>query len=536
MAQIVHDLAPGASLAFATAFKGELSFAENVERLAAPSPAGADAKVIADDVSYFEEPFFQEGPVGVAVSNVTASGVAYFSSAGNNNLFEGSREIASWEAPEFRDSGNCPPSLVTLSEEIEEAEGPGTGLHPSHCMDFNPESGVDRTFGITVASGATLIADLQWAEPWEGVNTDIDTFLLNSKGQVIGGSIEDNVGGSKRPFELVGWENESGAQAEVQLVINRYSGIANPPLKFALLENGGGVTATQKSIGSDVAGPTIFGHNGGEYAMSIGAIRYSTTAAPEKFSSRGPVTHYFGPVEGTSPAPKLGSPQVLSKPDLVTTDGGASTFFASCMSGVWRFFGTSAAAPHAAAVAALEREAKPAESVANVEKAQREAAVEVGTFPPQAVGSGLLDAVGALEQLGVTPSSPGTVPSPPPSPVSCPPEPTPEPSPAPGPTPVPAPIVNSTANRALRTFFRLRPPKLIRTRLGRAKAVFVFGANESDVTFVCRIDGGLFRPCPTRLVMRFKPGRHSVRAVARDAAGNADKTPAVYRFRVERID
>ena len=75
MAQIVHDLAPGAGLAFATAFTGETAFAENIEKLAAPGPEGAEASVIADDVSYPAEPFFQEGPVGVAVSKVSGEGV-----------------------------------------------------------------------------------------------------------------------------------------------------------------------------------------------------------------------------------------------------------------------------------------------------------------------------------------------------------------------------------------------------------------------------------------------------------------------------
>ena len=41
MAQIVHDLAPGADLSFATAFTGTTAFANNIEALAA-----AGAKVI----------------------------------------------------------------------------------------------------------------------------------------------------------------------------------------------------------------------------------------------------------------------------------------------------------------------------------------------------------------------------------------------------------------------------------------------------------------------------------------------------------
>ena len=74
MAQIVHDLAPGANIDFATAFTGELGFASNIRRLAA-----AGAQVIADDVGYFEEPFFQDGPIATAVNEVTAAGVSYFS-------------------------------------------------------------------------------------------------------------------------------------------------------------------------------------------------------------------------------------------------------------------------------------------------------------------------------------------------------------------------------------------------------------------------------------------------------------------------
>ena len=100
MTQIVHDLAPGANLDFASAFNGELSFANNIRAL-----YNAGAKVIADDVVYFNEPFYQDGPIAVAVNEVTAGGASYFSSAGNDNIFseggEGENEIASFEAPAF---------------------------------------------------------------------------------------------------------------------------------------------------------------------------------------------------------------------------------------------------------------------------------------------------------------------------------------------------------------------------------------------------------------------------------------------------
>ena len=79
MLQIVHDVAPGASLAFYTAENSEADFANGIVKLADPvSAGGAGAKVIADDVGYFDEPFFQDGIVAQAIDTVEANGVAYF--------------------------------------------------------------------------------------------------------------------------------------------------------------------------------------------------------------------------------------------------------------------------------------------------------------------------------------------------------------------------------------------------------------------------------------------------------------------------
>ena len=85
MMQIVHDVAPGASLAFYTAENSEADFASGIVKLAAPvASGGAGAKIVVDDVGYFDEPFFQDGLVAQAITQVVAQGVAYFSSAGNN--------------------------------------------------------------------------------------------------------------------------------------------------------------------------------------------------------------------------------------------------------------------------------------------------------------------------------------------------------------------------------------------------------------------------------------------------------------------
>ena len=86
MLQIMHDLAPGAELGFATAFISVASFADNIRKLR--FDAGCD--VIVDDVIYYNEAAFQDGPIAQAVNAVTADGALFFSSAGNQgNTLDG---------------------------------------------------------------------------------------------------------------------------------------------------------------------------------------------------------------------------------------------------------------------------------------------------------------------------------------------------------------------------------------------------------------------------------------------------------------
>jgi len=102
-----------------------------------------------------------------------------------------------------------------------------------------------------------------------------------------------------------------------------------------------------------------------------------------------------------------------------------------------------------------------------------------------------------------------------------------------------APVYSQISSQATsphvpRTFLRWHPRRVIRTPHRRARAVFWFGSNEAGATFVCRVDRTLFRRCKRRYARRFRVGRHVLRVAARDAAGNPDRTPAVFRFRVVR--
>jgi hypothetical protein len=581
MAQIVHDLAPGAAIDFATAFTGEAAFAANVHGLAA-----AGAKVIADDVVYFEEPFFQDGPVANAVNEVAAAGVSFFSAAGNDNLIDaGGRNIASWEAPAFRDANECPPFLAAIA-----------GFGAGHCMDFDPVAGpanVDDTFGITVAKDETLTVDLQWAEPWNGVDTDLDAYLLDASGKPLKVKIgaaeafvasrDDNLE-TERPVELLQWENHSGGAAEVRLAINDCIGTCNPfaatatapRLKFALLENGHGVSATEypQSASGDVVGPTVFGHSGAEGAISTGAIRYDAGVAPESYSSRGPVKHYFGPVTGPGPAAATGE-RVISKPDVVATDCGVTTFFYRpdpSRQPPYRFCGTSAAAPHAAAVAALVRQANPGAGAAQIRATLAATAHPVGAFGPDAVGAGLLDAYGAVQALALPPTITITKA---PEPLSRNRRPTIEftanrpvgfscevdggaPQPCSSPYGLPQALADGRHGIAVsgidaagrrgsaaasfeidtrrpRTRIVKHPPKVVRTHRRTARVAFRFASSEPGSTFVCKVDRGPLRFCARRIQRRLGEGQHVIKVRARDRAGNVDATPAVFRFRVKRV-
>lgn len=173
MMEIVHDLAPGAKLFFASAFNSPESFADNIRTLR--NVYGCE--IIVDDVSYSDEGVFQDSGIAQAVNDVTASGALYFSSAGNaGNLTSGNS--STWEGDFNAGSASGSPLPA------------GYTLHIfSGTQQFNR------------LAAASQVVDLQWSDPLGASNNDYDLFVLNSAGTSVLCASTDTQTGTQNPFE-----------------------------------------------------------------------------------------------------------------------------------------------------------------------------------------------------------------------------------------------------------------------------------------------------------------------------------------------
>ena len=387
MAQIVHDLAPGAALAFRTAFNGEQDFADGIRAL-----RDAGATVIVDDVSYYEEPMFQDGVIAAAIDDVESTGVSYFSSAANTNLVVGGQDVGSYEAPAYRPIP-CPVKVANEGEK--------------DCHDFDPGAGTSSTDQLTVPGDADLGENqvrvaLGWSEPQFGITTDFDLYLLNSSGAIAANTIANNIQ-SGEASEILNFPNTTGSTQNYRLVIARYQkGPAVPRVKV-VFNRPSAFTAVQwhPTTGTDIVGPTTYGHNAPLQGASVAATPYDKPDRIEPFSSRGPALYCWAPVRGTAPSAALPACQT-KQIDFSATDGVSTSFFPGGLGGS-RFYGTSAAAPHAAAIAALQRQRQPCRTPTQILGALRSSGRQVGTFHADAEGSGLVDATTAVSGLAQCP-------------------------------------------------------------------------------------------------------------------------------------
>jgi hypothetical protein len=64
------------------------------------------------------------------------------------------------------------------------------------------------------------------------------------------------------------------------------------------------------------------------------------------------------------------------------------------------------------------------------------------------------------------------------------------------------------------------------------RVAFRFASSEAGSSFRCKLDRKPYRPCTSPRAYSVKAGRHTFRAFAIDRAGNRDRTPVLFKFRV----
>jgi hypothetical protein len=421
ISQVVYAIAPGANLVFRTGAISEADFASGIESLAAPP---YNAKVLMDDLGYFDEPFFQDGIIAQAIDTVEAQGVAYFSAAGNNQ-----------ETPAYL---NASPSFGTL---VTSTAAPNSG---EYLLNF------DATGATTVTSLPVTIPPLppgdfvavvvEWDQPYvtgctgsaqcTGATSQIDVCLTGSTGTDVLLDYDNDVTSCSGPEPLgtdpyqvmlianpaVG--SSSTAQQNINIQIGLVSG--TPPGRIIVTVQDDGQGSTINAFSPN--GPTLQGHPGAAGAAAVGAAFYfdtprcgTTPATLEPYSSAGGAPILFD-TTGT----RLATPVVRQKPDFVGPDGVNDTFLGFTLASdsppfpsngllsttitecqnkpsYPNFFGTSAATPHAAAIAALMLQANSGATPTQIYTALRSSALAMGSPSPNYnSGYGFIQADAAL--------------------------------------------------------------------------------------------------------------------------------------------
>ncbi len=376
VAQLIHDVAPGANLTFETVITGESVMASKILKFAS---SGVD--IIVDDFLHGSELFFQDDLIAQTIDQVTASGIIYMTSAGDSRIASYESTYTAGEAPTVVCSTSNP-SICTV---------PGT------WHDFDPGTGPgeqDQMLDISLSGEATSLM-LQWDQPagspGGGNTSDLDLFVFDRTGALVAVSTiaNDSTGEPTEQLRLAGLDS-------IQVAVSHGGGPA--PAKIKLIVSNG-ATINEFDTGSSA----IVGHRNAAGAITVGPVDYNDTAAfggtpqVEPGAPLGGVETLFA-ADGSPIVP----PIVRQKPDIVAPSGTDTTF------GPVR--GSPAAAAHTAGAVALLlqlRQDLHASGQLGQEEIRRlltQTAIDLGPAGPDLEsGYGLIDAMAAATRLTTDP-------------------------------------------------------------------------------------------------------------------------------------
>jgi hypothetical protein len=350
----LHAVAPGTSLIFC-APQTDVEYVSCLSELIA-----GGATVVADDLEYpAEDMMSAESSLARSVESLLAQNpnVLLFSAAGNENE-------SFWQ-------GSYAPKLLasplTCNSQAD-----------AYAQSFDGSPYEKLTLYDTLSAPIYL----QWADPFGQNISNFDLYVMDQNLQVLecipgAGSrdVFDSDGDSQLPSGtyhfVIGTPNTEFAGKFLKLFVYgdgaAFLGSTTP----------GSIGSPQKFLPRVATVGAVYGGDG----IGDGIEHYSAT----------------GPIELEYPTPESLQAPVLAAPDGIYVDANG-TFFTTGPADL--FYGTSAATPNAAAIAALLRATFPSLSAARILGALQNGAVQLGGAAPNGIfGYGRVDAVGALQSL-----------------------------------------------------------------------------------------------------------------------------------------
>ncbi len=387
MLQIIHDVAPAAALYFRTGDTSEADFASGIGILQADG-----CNVICDDIGYYDEPMFSDGVLAQAVDKATAAGAVYFSSAGN----DGNSGYTATYNPQ---TNNATTQALLLSEGGITYSGitatESAAIESYHSFGTNAAGNPILVQKVLIPLENGVAGDypgqlvFQWNDPdavtvngVKQVSTDYDilVFTVAANGTATYSSSKSGKGSNfstNIPEELPTSQLVAGTQYEFVIVRTNRTANTGGPTRNIATQIRWAIETDATQVAADFVtntSPNTYGHPASATCAGTAAYVYDdqflasdATYTPilEAYSSNGPVMIYFD-----SAGNRLSTPITRKQPLLATVDGVSTTFFPpttgttapgpsnpssadSDGDGYPNFFGTSAAAPHAAGCAAL---------------------------------------------------------------------------------------------------------------------------------------------------------------------------------------